>query len=177
MSATFWTIVREGYDVNPSSIIKARWLSEEEKKTLTEEFKAVMVCGIEHHEIKNLTYEDTEDLWKSGRHVCFSGGHNDAVIIPEDLVTTLLRLDAERGRKKKIESLKEWAENCKKEIESISSKKLHTKEEAKSLAAKYRETMNEGGGGYVPHFYTYEELDRCKDDLARAEKKLRELEK
>lgn len=175
MSEMIWTIVRDGYNVNPSSIIKARWATDEEKKKLTKAFKDIMVYGIEHHEIKNLTYEDTEDMWKGGRHVCFPGGYNDAVVISDSDVATLLRLDAERGRMAKIESLKEWAENCKKEIEYLSSKNLHTKAEAKAAANKYNEIMNEGGEGYVPHFHTYDELEYYKNELAEAEKELEEL--
>lgn len=174
---TFWTIVREGYDVNPSSIIKARWLSEEEKKTLTEEFKDIMVCGIEHREIKNLTYEDTENLWKSGRHVCFPGSHNDAVVISEEDAGRLIQIDKTLGRKKKIEDLKELIRIHKEELRFLSSQKLHSRKEAKEAAAEWRKTMNEGGDGYIPHFYTCEELERCKDNLAKAEKELGELEK
>jgi len=174
---TFWTIVRDGYNVNPSEIIKTRWATDEEKKKLTKAFKDIMVYGIEHHEINNLTYEDTEDLWKSGRHVCFSGGHNDAVIISEEDADRLIQMDKMLGRKKKVGDLKELIRIYKEELKFLSSQKLHSGKEAKEAAAEWRKTMNEGGDGYIPHFYTYEELERCKDNLAKAEKELRELEK
>ncbi|WP_303104116.1 hypothetical protein [uncultured Mitsuokella sp.] len=172
---TFWTIVRDGYNVNPSEIIKARWATDEEKKNLTKVFKDLMVYGIEHHEIKNLTYEDTEEMWKGGRHVCFPGGYNDAVVISDSDVATLLRLDAERGRMAKIENLKKQIETYKKEIAFLSSKKLYTRAEAQEAAEKYNEKYNEGGEGYVPHYSTYTELEYYKNELAEAEKELEEL--
>ena len=44
--------------------------------------------------------------------------------------------------------------------------KLPSADEAKEQARRYNNVYNEGGEGYVPHYYTQEEYDRMFSELA-----------
>lgn len=44
--------------------------------------------------------------------------------------------------------------------------KLPSADEAKEQARRYNNVYNEGGEGYVPHYYTQEEYERMAAELA-----------
>lgn len=74
-----------------------------------------------------------------------------------------------RKEKKKIEkSIVEYRqiiEQCEKQ------EKLYTREEAAEKYRDYNRLYNEGGEGYVPHFYTIEEYELAKAGLSELLKK------
>lgn len=77
----------------------------------------------------------------------------------------------EKSRKEKKETEESIAE-CRKIIEQCEKQeKLYTKEEAVKKRRDYNNLYNEGGEGYVPHFYTIEEYEFTKTKLNELLKK------
>ena len=75
---------------------------------------------------------------------------------------------AEKEKKETEESIAE----CRKIIEQCEKQeKLYTKEEAVKKRRDYNNLYNEGGEGYVPHFYTIEEYEFTKTKLNELLKK------
>ena len=68
----------------------------------------------------------------------------------------------------------EWSEETIRMCEKQG--KLYTKEEAKLERKKYNDVFNEGGEGYVPHFYTVDEYEFAKKRTEDIQRKLKEME-
>lgn len=102
----------------------------------------------------------------------FRGCSNSAYIISEEEWKALIELNEQKRaekEKKKTERLiaeyRQTVEQCERQ------KKLYTREEAAEKYRDYNRLFNEGGEGYVPHFYTIEEYEFAKAGLSELLKK------
>lgn len=59
----------------------------------------------------------------------------------------------------------------KKVIKECENHKLYHKEDIKKIRKQYNDIHNEGGEGYIPHFYTFEEYEYAKKQLTKLLKK------
>ena len=149
---------------------KARRFTEEEKQGLAEWFKNEGFVGIgDSTKLKYISWVDVRKVLKDKKaDGGFSGCSNSAYIISEDEWNTLTELnEKKRAEKEKKEAEKSIAgyrqiiEQCEKQ------EKLYTKEEAAEKYRDYNRLYNEGGEGYVPHFYTIEEYEFAKAGLSK----------
>ena len=52
-------------------------------------------------------------------------------------------------------------------IKNIEKHKLYHAQDVKKMEKQYNDLYNEGGEGYIPHFYTFEEYEYAKKQLAK----------
>lgn len=150
------------------SLHHARRLNEEEEAGYTEEAKKRMFVALgEPVELGELSWRDVKDIF-SGRpdDGNFNGSGNTSYIITEEEWNQLAELNERKleARKRKeateqIETYKRIIKDCEKQ------EKLYTKEEADQKRREWVALYNEGGEGYVPHFYTECEYENAKKKL------------
>ena len=80
----------------------------------------------------------------------------------------------EDGRSPKAQAMREAEKNkdverliadCENALAAAAGQKLYTKEEAAIARQNWIDLNNEGGEGYVPHFWTYDEVESIKKKL------------
>lgn len=150
------------------SLCNARRFTEEEKKDCADWFKDKGFVKIgDSINLEYISWVDVRDVLKERKDDgSFSGCSNCAYIISEDEWNALIELNKkkkfEKEKKEIEESITEYrqiVEQCEKQ------EKLYTKEEAVKKRRDYNNLYNEGGEGYVPHFYTIEEYEFAKTKL------------
>lgn len=149
-------------------IAKAQRLTEEEKPHYAEWFREIgfWVTG-DRINLQNVPCNDLFDFLghrkSDGKFVSDSGM---AFIITQEEWNQLVQMNNERQKEKEEKEreakIREYTETIKR---CEAAKKLYTKEEAGEERRKYINLYNEGGGGYVPHFYTIEEYEWAKSKL------------
>ena len=155
-------------------VTKARRLDEEEKTHYAKWFREIAFVATE--KLIELDYVKCEDVFellknreKDGQILSDSGM---AYIINQEEWNELLRIEKERREKKEEEEKQEQIKECIETIEKCeAAEKLYTLEEAKQERSKYNNLYNEGGEGYIPHFYTIEEYEFAKSKLDELQKK------
>ncbi len=151
-----------------ASLVKARRFTEEEKKHYVEGYKEKGFVGISKSiDLKELNWIDVREILNNrDDDGSFNGCGNCAYIVTEEEWNKLLELNnkrvAEKEKKEragKIEYYKWAIAACEKQ------KKLYTNEEANEARRNYINVYNEGGEGFVPHFYTIDEYEEAKREL------------
>lgn len=152
---------------------KARRFTADEKKKYADWFKEYGFAGIKGTDDIKLEYLGIDELEATIPSLdkpdgAFSGCSNKVYIINQDQWDRLVALDsrkkAEEQERKRLDDIKECQEiieNCKRQG------KLYTKEEAAGLRDNYNDLYNEGGWGFVPHFYTVEEYEYALDRIKK----------
>lgn len=155
-----------GYGI---SIQHARRLNDNEKKEYAEWYREKGFVGISNAvELDNISWEDLQDnnIRKGEPDGTFNGCYNEAYIISEDKKNMLLKLNEEKSKTKKALILSRKIQELEKTIKACENQgKLYTEEEAKKRYGDYNNVQNEGGYGYVPHFYTIQEYEYAKNEL------------
>lgn len=159
------------------SLIKARRLTEEEKPKYAEWFKDYGLMGIDAPvELDHIRLDDVKailhTLHPDGE---FLGCTNQAYFITEEQWNTFLKLNDENKRKKEGERLEEAIESLEHLIHACENNTLYTDEEAKRRRISYNNLHNEGGYGFVPHFYTFSEYETAKARLQELKSKQEEM--
>lgn len=156
------------------SLCKARRFTEEEKKNCAEWFKDKGFVGLSNStDLEYITWDDVREVLKERKdNGSFSGCSNCVYIISEDEWNALIELNekkrTEKEKKETEESIVEYRQIIK---QCEKQEKLYTKEEAAKKRRDYNNLYNEGGEGYVPHFYTIEEYEFAKTKLNELLKK------
>lgn len=147
------------------SICTARRFTEEEKQHYADWYKEIGFVGMgDHIMLRTLKWSDMPKRHSDGS---FLGCDNQAWIITEDEKAYFIQLDADRhaeAERLKIAKNREYYEDVIKRANM--QPKLYTRDEAKRLAKQYNDLYNEGGEGYIPHYYTVDEVEAAKKWLA-----------
>lgn len=148
------------------SLQTARRLTEEERKSYLPEYQDYMMIGLgDHIPLHNVTWIDLRKVLKDQQPDGeFPGCCNRAYIITQEQWDALVALDhrasteaEQQAHTETVEAL--TAAKASAEQQMVSGK-LPTKEEAARKARDYNNVHNEGGYGYVPHFYSDDEYRR-----------------
>lgn len=83
-------------------------------------------------------------------------------VIEEGKTEEVRAYEVEKAVREKAE-YKQSLENF---LAEAAKHKLYTAEEAERARKNWINIVNEGGSGYVPHFYTFEEVESAKRELA-----------
>lgn len=152
------------------TLTKARRLTEEEKTHCSEWFRKIgFVHVAESIKLDNVECNELFELLNNrepdGELKSFGGR---MYIITQEQWDWLIKTENERQNEKeqkikesKIKEYSETIKNCE------TAKKLYTAEEARAERIKYNNLYNEGGEGFVPHFYTVEEYEFAKNQLKK----------
>lgn len=140
--------------------------TEEQLEKYSDEYKPLMYYGVSGTNVP-LEHLTSADLPKRKSDGCFSGCGNQLYIITREEWDAFVSLNNERAaekqrkeRESRIAYLKDQIAACKRQW------KLYTREEAKRLTRNWINVVNEGGGGYVPYYYTQDEYERLKAELS-----------
>lgn len=158
------------------SLRKARRFSEEEKEKYAEWFRDkgfVCLKSSFNIDLEHITWEDVREVLNNrDDDGSFSGCSNVAYIISQNEWDELVELNAKKRLEKEKKEVEKSITECKQIIEKCEKQeKLYTKEEAAKKRRDYNRLYNEGGEGYVPHFYTIEEYEFAKTKLNELLKK------
>ena len=154
---------------NPE-LSQARRLNEEEKTHYAPWFRDIGFVAIgEKEKLMHLGYLEVRDYLKREKSDGeFVGIEGEVYIISQDEWDGLLKLErvkkelADKAKiDEKITELREIIRQCE------AAEKLYTKEEAVKKRKQYNNLYNEGGAGYVPHFWTIEEYEEAKSELRK----------
>lgn len=161
-----------------NQLAKARRLTEEEKTHYVPRFReigfvrvgdSVSLEYLSLHQIREVLGKRDGD----GRFVSSSA---DVYIISQDEWNKMIKMNEEQGISKKKKDLEDKIKDLQCTIDRCeSAKKLYTREEAQTERKRYNDLFNEGGEGFVPHFYTVEEYEWAKENLKEYQKELSEL--
>lgn len=147
------------------SISRARRFTDEEAAGFADWYKALGFVGLD--DSISLDMLTLADMPKRSRDGEFAGCNNQAWIITEEERDGYVRLNGERRAEAKRAETAEMRKYYEEIIERASRQpKLYTREEAKRLAQQYNDLYNEGGEGYVPHYYTADEVEAAKEWLS-----------
>ena len=147
---------------------QARRLNEEEKTHYAPWFQDIGFVGIgENLELEHLNQLEVEKFLQrekpDGQFISSSG---NVYIISRNEWDKLLELENSKKelveqikKDQKIAELQEIIHQCEK------VEKLYTNEEAVEKRKQYNRLYNEGGYGYVPHFWTADEYNDAKKEL------------
>ena len=162
---TTWYTVIENAPAYGVSICTARRFTDEEKQHFADWYKDIGFVGMgDHIMLRTLKWSDMPKRNSDGS---FLGCDNQAWIITGDEKSYFIQLDAERqaeAEQAKIAEDRAYYEDVVKRASR--QPKLYTREEAKRLAKQYNDLYNEGGEGYIPHYYTIDEVEAAKQWLS-----------
>lgn len=149
---------------------QARRLNKEEMSHYASWFRNIGFVAVgEKVELTHLGCLEVNDYLKREKtDGKFAGVEGEVYIISQDEWDELLIL--ERVKKeladksemnKKIAELRSIIQQCE------TAEKLYTKDEAMQKRKQYNNLYNEGGTGYVPHFWTIDEYEEAKSELRK----------
>lgn len=163
MCSEFW-VIDWCYDLG-ISIRKARRFTEREKAGYAEWYQQVGMIALDEPaiDLPYLTFADLPGRQADGE---FNGFGNQAYIITDDDVKRYTGLNAAREREAKEKEVKDQRNYYRSLIKAAEQQdKLYTAAEAKARRKAWINLQNEGGEGYVPHFYTIDEVKAAKQWL------------
>lgn len=151
---------------------KAAYLSAEDKQHFLAEYRDIMMRPVS--DTLSLDHLKRDDLYTllAGRKSIgqFYGSSNMIYEISQNEWDALVELNAkgEAAEEAKARSDEQAELIAQKESaeRQMSDGRLPTAEEAKAKTKAWANTMNEGGDGYVPYYYTQEEYDEICRRLA-----------
>lgn len=147
---------------------QARRLNEEEKTHYAPWFHDIGFVGVgESLELEHLNQFDVEKfLQREKSDGQFISSSDNVYIISQDEWDKLLELENNKkeladqiDKDKKIDELQKIICQC------AAAGKLYTKEEAAKKRREYNNLYNEGGCGFIPHFWTVDEYEDAKKEL------------
>lgn len=152
------------------SLCKARRYTEEEKKGCADWFKErafSLISDAPNIELRYISWDDVYKILNERKDDgSFPGCSNSVYIISQDEWNALIELNERKKKEKEKRETEEAIDECKKIIDRCEKQeKLYTKEEAAQKRRAYNRLYNEGGEGYVPHFYTIDEYEWNKTKL------------
>lgn len=153
-------------DAYPFTLCHARRLTEEEKKRYTKESRDFILVAVgESIDLDDIPgYQLFEIIEKRDCTGTLNGCQNNCYEITEEEWDRLIRVNNENKRAKKEKARQEYIRfyrDCKKRAEQQmdNSGHLPSAAEAKKKEADWIRLQNEGGEGYVPHYFSQEEYD------------------
>lgn len=161
---------------------KARRLTDEEKKQYVEEFRNRAFVGIrgESIDLKYLMFNEILNYLDRESDGQFTGSSGNVYIITQDEWDELVQMDSAKAKIAKRKELEENIVSWEKIVQSCEAIKASgnlysTKEDAQKAKKKYNDFYNEGGDGYVPHFWTVEEYEDAKTKLTELQEELNKM--
>jgi hypothetical protein len=164
--------VLEDTTVYGLSLQEARRFTEEEKAEYTEWFREEGLVGLaDGIPLHHISRQDDllRRVQSRGSIGQFRGCSNLAYEVTDEEWNELLARDQQAARVQEIRALEESIAGYRAVIANCeAAPKLYTEEEAHKKAVTYNNVFNEGGEGFVPHFYTEDEYEGAKAGLQKS---------
>lgn len=140
----------------------ARWATVEEEANYNHANVFDTAKAIEETPLEDITFEDVQKVIATSDNDGFL--YNDALyIITNEQKEALLNYNTKEILKKENKQINYYKEL----IKNIEKHKLYHAQDVEEMKKQYNDIHNEGGEGYVPHFYTFEEYEYAKKQLTK----------
>lgn len=140
----------------------ARWATVEEEANYNHANVFDLAKAIEAIPLEDITFEDVQKVITTSNNDGFL--YNDALyVITNEQKQALLNYNTKEILEKENKQINYYKEL----IKNIEKHKLYHAQEVRKMKKQYNDIHNEGGEGYIPHFYTFEEYEYAKKQLAK----------
>ena len=140
----------------------ARWATVEEEANYNHANVFDLAKAIEETPLEDITFEDVQKVITTSDKDGFL--YNDALyVITNKQKEALLNYNKKEILEKENKQINYYKEL----IKNIEKYKLYHAQDVEKMKKQYNDIHNEGGEGYVPHFYTFEEYEYAKKQLAK----------
>lgn len=140
----------------------ARWATVEEEANYNHANVFDLAKAIEETPLEDITFEDVQKVITTSDKDGFL--YNDALyVITNKQKEALLNYNKKEILEKENKQINYYKES----IKNIEKYKLYHAQDVEKMKKQYNDIHNEGGEGYVPHFYTFEEYEYAKKQLAK----------
>lgn len=140
----------------------ARWATVEEEANYNHANVFDLAKAIEQTPLEDITFEDVQKVITTSDNDGFL--YNDALyVITNEQKEALLNYNTKEILEKENKQINYYKEL----IKNIEKHKLYHAQDVRKMKKQYNDIHNEGGEGYIPHFYTFEEYEYAKKQLAK----------
>lgn len=140
----------------------ARWATVEEEANYNHANVFDLAKAIEAIPLEDITFEDVQKVITTSDNDGFL--YNDALyVITNEQKEALLNYNTKEILEKENKQINYYKEL----IKNIEKHKLYHTQDVGKMKKQYNDLHNEGGEGYIPHFYTFEEYEYAKKQLAK----------
>lgn len=140
----------------------ARWATVEEEANYNHANVFDLAQAIEAIPLEDITFEDVQKVITTSDNDGFL--YNDALyVITNEQKEELLNYNTKEILEKENKQINYYKEL----IKNIEKHKLYHAQDVGKMKKQYNDLHNEGGEGYIPHFYTFEEYEYAKKQLAK----------
>ena len=140
----------------------ARWATVEEEANYNHANVFDLAKAIEAIPLEDITFEDVQKVITTSDNDGFL--YNDALyVITNEQKQALLNYNTKEILEKENKQINYYKEL----IKNIEKHKLYHAQDVRKMKKQYNDIHNEGGEGYIPHFYTFEEYEYAKKQLAK----------
>lgn len=140
----------------------ARWATVEEEANYNHANVFDLAKAIEQTPLEDITFEDVQKVITASDNDGFL--YNDALyVITNEQKEALLNYNTKEILEKENKQINYYKEL----IKNIEKHKLYHAQDVRKMKKQYNDIHNEGGEGYIPHFYTFEEYKYAKKQLAK----------
>lgn len=140
----------------------ARWATVEEEANYNHANVFDLAKAIEQTPLEDITFEDVQKVITASDNDGFL--YNDALyVITNEQKEALLNYNTKEILEKENKQINYYKEL----IKNIEKHKLYHAQDVEKMKKQYNDIHNEGGEGYIPHFYTFEEYEYAKKQLAK----------
>ena len=144
----------------------ARWATVEEEANYNHANVFDLAKAIEKIPLKDITFEDVKKVITTSDNDGFL--YNDELyVITNEQKEALLNYNTKEILEKENKQINYYKEL----IKNIEKHKLYHAKDVERMKKQYNDIHNEGGEGYIPHFYTFEEYEYAKKQLSKLLKK------
>lgn len=145
----------------------ARWATVEEEANYNHANVFDLAKAIETIPLEDITFEDVQKVITTIPNHDGYLYNDELYVITNKQKEALIDYDTKNKIEKEKAQLTEEIYYYKKVIKECENHKLYHKEDIKKIRKQYNDIHNEGGEGYIPHFYTYEEYEYAKKQLTK----------
>lgn len=168
-------LVCEVADCYGVSLMHARRFTEEEKLGYVKEYRDRGFVRLSEYptiELEDINWMDVRNaLNERDSDGSFRGCGNSAYIVTEEEWDELVALNEKKHNEKAAKKRAEDIEFYEKVVKACEKQeKLYTEDEAAAKEKAWNNIHNEGGEGFVPHFYTIDEYEYAKNKLEELKK-------
>lgn len=140
----------------------ARWATVEEEANYNHANVFDLAKAIEETPLEDITFEDVKKVITTSDQDGFL--YNDALyVITNEQKEALINYNTKEILEKENKQINYYKEL----IKNIEKYKLYHAKDVERMKKQYNDIHNEGGEGYIPHFYTFEEYEYVKKQLAK----------
>lgn len=140
----------------------ARWATVEEEANYNHANVFDLAKAIEQTPLEDITFEDVQKVITTSEKDGFL--YNDALyVITNKQKEALLNYNKKEILEKENKQINYYKEL----IKSIEKHRLYHAQDVEKMKKQYNDIHNESGEGYIPHFYTFEEYEYAKKQLAK----------